>query len=163
MALLRQHLVQTVDIPVPLALLQSFTPGQSSKAPQVVEQNVDFPTRGGCLQGLRPGQGSAAPSGADIARLDDFSPGHDSTALLDAPPEHSQGFFLHFSRHKKCEDHRAVALIRWLPSRMRRRWRRGEGRSGAGLLVHPLRPAPRGGRGKRGGRRSPRSLLPPAG
>ena len=43
----RQLLEQTVDIPVPLADLQGFTPGQSSTAPQFVEQNVDIPVPGG--------------------------------------------------------------------------------------------------------------------
>ena len=47
------------------------------------------------------GQGSAELSGADLARLHDFSPGQGSTALLDAPLEHFQWFFALFPGPKK--------------------------------------------------------------
>ena len=123
------------QIPQRTALLEPQLAEQLVEVPTVVsqsffqqlfaDQNVDIPVPsarglldGGGLQGFSPGRCSTAPLGADLAGLQDFSQGQGSTALLDAPQEHFQWLFSHFSTgQKKCEGCRALERTRAHPCR----------------------------------------------
>ena len=99
-ALLRQHLEQTVDIPVPLALLQGFSQDRVQQHRRMSCRTLifQFPVR--------------------VFKV--YAQDRVQQRFLDSPPEHSQGFFRTFPSKKKarrsptveCECAPAHQLIR---------------------------------------------------